>query len=634
MQLICLQLDLARQKENIEYVKSYMKFAKENGYNAVLLYLENAVRTSKTEYFDKNRTYSKEEMLDLVDYSKTIDIELIPAFENLGHLEKFLEYPALTHLAETQDVSKCGRFFDGAGGKADCGCTSNPELYAFLDEYISEVCALFPSKYVHMGLDEPFEFAVCEKCMSKIKAGETRADLFLEHILHTYRLAKSLGKRMMMWDDFFEYADIVEKLPRDIIMCNWNYEHVGEEPSGHWVNRNKNDWFYYYDRLGFDYMFCTYAHGASANYAIDSFTDYASNHKPFGALMTQWEKSNSFYLGTYPVIAYAGRLWSGQTEKEKVIDVYTDILGGSERAGLLLSFQFPLYHSNDSLKFGQTAYAGLKLFEPSIRYGLSKMRECLDEKADTLANDIFIDAYNYLLQRYLEMKKDLLVSDIYGNLSTGNKDFEKTFDEIEEEYAKLYIREKVLWAKYRNGIVSDGSAFENKHLRNRQKIEELKAFEKANKGASVLSVDLGIMEAFGTPRVEISVKYAGEELKRIYQGAIKPNFVALDFGGCYTIQFVIENKSIEYVLFNAYGEGATYPMHFRYVQNGLKYTAEGVEVISGKVQNAENVLYNDSRFATMGYDDGVRHFYEHTLSRVKNQILVQFKPLLPVGIKM
>lgn len=211
MELVCLQLDLARQKENVEYIKSYIQFAKQNGYNAVLVYLENVVRTSKTEYFDKNRTYSQEEIIDLVNYSQKIGIELIPAFENLGHLEKFLEYPQLSHLAETQDVSVCGRFFDGAGGKADCGCTSNPQLYEFLDEYISEVCSLFSSKYVHMGLDEPFEFAVCDKCMAKINEGKTRADLFLEHILHTYHLAQSLGKRMMMWDDFFEYADILDK---------------------------------------------------------------------------------------------------------------------------------------------------------------------------------------------------------------------------------------------------------------------------------------------------------------------------------------------------------------------------------------------------------------------------------------
>ena len=56
MELICLQIDLARQKERVDYVKSYMDFAVENGYNSVLLYLENVVRTPSTEYFDKEDT--------------------------------------------------------------------------------------------------------------------------------------------------------------------------------------------------------------------------------------------------------------------------------------------------------------------------------------------------------------------------------------------------------------------------------------------------------------------------------------------------------------------------------------------------------------------------------------------------
>ena len=38
MELICLQIDLARQKERVDFVKSYMDFAVQNGYNSVLLF--------------------------------------------------------------------------------------------------------------------------------------------------------------------------------------------------------------------------------------------------------------------------------------------------------------------------------------------------------------------------------------------------------------------------------------------------------------------------------------------------------------------------------------------------------------------------------------------------------------------
>ena len=56
MELITLQLDLARQKETTEYVKSYVDFAKANGYNSILFYLENAVRTVDTAFLDESTT--------------------------------------------------------------------------------------------------------------------------------------------------------------------------------------------------------------------------------------------------------------------------------------------------------------------------------------------------------------------------------------------------------------------------------------------------------------------------------------------------------------------------------------------------------------------------------------------------
>ena len=176
MELICLQIDLARQKENLEYIKSYIDFAKENGYNSILVYLENAVRTKDTEYFNKEETYSESEIVELVNYAENKGIDFIPAFENLGHLEKFMAYPQLAHISECEDAQKDGRAL--ATGLGTCGCTQKPELYAFLDKYITDVVALFKSQYVHMGLDEPFDFAVCERCRAEMAKGITKADLF------------------------------------------------------------------------------------------------------------------------------------------------------------------------------------------------------------------------------------------------------------------------------------------------------------------------------------------------------------------------------------------------------------------------------------------------------------------------
>ena len=148
MKLICAQIDLARQKENIPFIKEYIDFAFNNGYNAMLCYLENAVRTSETEYFDKDDTYSLDEMRELVKYGDEKGVSLIPVFENLGHMEKMFAYPQLENLSECKNEQKEGRGFSAAL-RGTCGCSSNEKLYEFFEKYISEVSSVFTSPYIH-----------------------------------------------------------------------------------------------------------------------------------------------------------------------------------------------------------------------------------------------------------------------------------------------------------------------------------------------------------------------------------------------------------------------------------------------------------------------------------------------------
>ena len=88
-EIIAFSIDLARQKERVDFVKNQMAFCKDNGYNTILLYLEAVVRTSVTEFFDNEDSYSLQEIADLVNYGESIGLDVVPAFETLAHMEKF-----------------------------------------------------------------------------------------------------------------------------------------------------------------------------------------------------------------------------------------------------------------------------------------------------------------------------------------------------------------------------------------------------------------------------------------------------------------------------------------------------------------------------------------------------------------
>lgn len=631
MELITLQIDLGRQKETLEYVRGYVDFAKKCGYNSILYYLENAVRTEDTSFLSQDETYSLDEMREIAEYTEAQGLIAIPAFENLGHMEKFLSYPELEHLAECEE-GVTGRFYNTDRG--DCGCPCKPELYTFMDKYITDVASVFPSEYIHLGLDEVFSFAICPRCRERLAAGETKADMFYRHIMHTYDLVKGMGKTMMIWDDFFECMDIIDRLPRDIIMTTWNYCFVTDEPRGHWTGRVKRDLFAYYEELGFRYMIATYAHKSSSTFNTDTFNEYAKKYKPMGALMTTWERASDFYLGAYPHIALAAREWqSGRLSYGERVKLYTDMLGGDEEcARLLLSLSIPSFVSGagDLTKSAELDFLAMNM----LRAQLARALEVLDssyERAVGEAKDIIGDIYAYIYSVYADAKGYELATRIFNLYAEGAGDFSEIKSECDTliaGYERCRAISERIWEKYRLGIKSRNDCFEKRYTGAVERLNKVKAELDASAPSAVLYCDLMLHCGYGTPRAEIKVKYAeAADETLVHSGGIKSAAVAFELGGEYVRAFALESKDIEYMLFSVYGEGAIYPLNFRYVKGGKKYVAATVEAVEGCVEHPENVLKNDTQFATLGINDSLAHFNDVDLGRKRHTVKVTFKPL-------
>ncbi len=628
LKLRILQLDLARQKENMAFVKKYIDFAKEWNYTHVLFYLENAVRTKDTQFFNKEETYSEEEILEMIAYADSKGIDIIPGFENLGHQEKFLEYKELEDFSEITDYKTQGRGFHPYK-RGTVGCLSNPKFIEFIDKYVYDVASLFKSPYIHMGLDEPFDFAVCDKCRNRLKNGETKSQMFLDHILRSHKLCQKLGKRMMMWDDFFEYADIVDSLPRDIIMCNWNYSYIAEEPNGHWTNRIKCDWFKYYEERGFDYMFCVYAHRASSTYNLETFTKYGAKHNPLGAVMTTWCRNDSFYEGAMPFIAYGGSLWSGKVKsKDDAIAIYEKLLGSKTLANVV--------YNNTSFGCGNWRPDEICENDVMLRYVERKTQSVLipimESEIATLTGeqkDIAEDIYCVTLNAYLGLKLAYIAEQIFDRYESGKEmpDFTKDVEFIKQGYTKIKAIADRLWQKNRPDILSCNDSFNKKYEGIFNAISDLEKRLSNIEYGGVLSVEYMLPEIFLTSEVTIKVKYEGEDEQLIYKDRLSPSVSGYDVAGCFTYRFKIKNKTVEYVKFGVFGEGAYFPVHFRYTANGVKYIVDKATAVSGIVKNEQNAQKDDARFAMVGNEDGIAHFNDIALRSELHEMKVTFKKL-------
>ncbi|MCK5845277.1 MAG: family 20 glycosylhydrolase, partial [Victivallales bacterium] len=192
-------------------------------------------------------------------------------------------------------------------------CLSLPETKKFLKSYLAELAGIFPSKYFHLGCDEAWDVGQCPLCSKRLSEGETAGDLFAEY-LSEFRdfVVDELGKEVIIWDDMFEcYEGTLEKVPRDVILCCWQYGRCVDVPKAHFKNRLEFDLLGEYERLGFRYIFAPAAYYAGN---IETISEYAAKHNPLGGLLTIWEKSLNFMHETLPLVRYSGKIWSGSSE--------------------------------------------------------------------------------------------------------------------------------------------------------------------------------------------------------------------------------------------------------------------------------------------------------------------------------
>jgi len=363
-----VQLDLARQTETVDFVKKYSEKMAAAGYNTLVLYLEGRIRT-KTFALPVAESYSEDQIREIVSHATKLGLDVVPVVSVLGHAEHFFRHPGHDNLCEERDGQR--RF---AGNQKQTICPSLPEARAFIDAYVGEVAALFPSKNFHAGLDEAFNAGFCKLCAPKT-ANRKLGPYFTEVVQHTHQRLAALGKRMWMWDDFYEFfPEELEKLPKDILLCHWQYDpYISRHGArGHFYDRIRADWLQLYKRLGIDVLMST-GWGDRGNTL--TFNEYARTKDIAGAFTTQWEMSGVFH-GTHLVSVLASaKLFKdpenagGRDFWRETVDELFPSLTDAERDAVALLLWGPREGAPTSLE------AGINNLNPtSARYvGLAAM---------------------------------------------------------------------------------------------------------------------------------------------------------------------------------------------------------------------------------------------------------------------
>lgn len=150
--------------------------------------------------------YSQEEMRGLIEYAANRNITIVPEIEMPGHcLAVLATYPDLACIDGPFEIHP---FFKGDGIHNEILCAGNDDVFVLMEDVLSEVAELFPSKYIHIGGDEAPKqnWEACKKCQARIR----EEGLQDEHELQSWfvrRIEKYLnehGKQLIGWDEIIE----------------------------------------------------------------------------------------------------------------------------------------------------------------------------------------------------------------------------------------------------------------------------------------------------------------------------------------------------------------------------------------------------------------------------------------------
>ncbi|MDC0858319.1 family 20 glycosylhydrolase [Flavobacteriaceae bacterium] len=183
-------------------IKQYPKLTEIGGFrNETLIghYNDAPVTYDGTKY---GGFYTQEDIKEIVAFAEKHEVTIIPEIEMPGHSQAAISaYPTLGCTSEQVEVAKTWGIFENI-------YCPNEDTFTFLENVLSEVIALFPGDYIHIGGDEApkKQWKNCDHCQQLIK------DLNLEdeHGLQSYFITRvekfinTKGKKIIGWDEILE----------------------------------------------------------------------------------------------------------------------------------------------------------------------------------------------------------------------------------------------------------------------------------------------------------------------------------------------------------------------------------------------------------------------------------------------
>jgi hexosaminidase len=192
------------------YLKELVATMAEYKQNSFTLYTEHVFRLRSHPDIAPAEGITPAEIAELSAFAQRYHVELIGNAQVFGHMEHTFKIPFYRPMAENDWVISPA--VEGS--------------YTFLKEMFAEVVPAYSSPLFHINCDEVSGLGngPARRLVDSLGSGTVYAN----HINRVSEIIRPYGKRLMMWGDIaVENPQIVDRLPKDLIIVSWGY-HVAD----------------------------------------------------------------------------------------------------------------------------------------------------------------------------------------------------------------------------------------------------------------------------------------------------------------------------------------------------------------------------------------------------------------------
>jgi hexosaminidase len=185
--------------------------------------------------------YTQEDMREMIRYAKDRNITILPEIDVPAHCLALIA--SFQNLSCTQLPYSVNAGFRSPVRDDNALCIGNDSVFILLDKIFTELAALFPCEYIHVGGDEAYKgfWSDCPKCQKRMKDENLKNvdELQSYFVKRMEAILKSKGKKLIGWDEIMQGGLAPEatvmswrgmkggidaaKMNHHVVMTPWDY---------------------------------------------------------------------------------------------------------------------------------------------------------------------------------------------------------------------------------------------------------------------------------------------------------------------------------------------------------------------------------------------------------------------------